>query len=94
MLVCSACERPIEYTGKITEPKLVLQAEMGEGDDTIKAYVSRSRFFLNESYDKRVDYTMPDAVTEIQRGQSVCAALEYTAGSERKGTYPRFAPGL
>ncbi|MBR6118355.1 MAG: DUF4249 domain-containing protein [Paludibacteraceae bacterium] len=79
MLVCSACERPIEYTGKITEPKLVLQAEMGEGDDTIKAYVSRSRFFLNESYDKRVDYTMPDAVTEIQRGDQEWQPMTWSA---------------
>lgn len=68
LFICSSCERPIDYKGKITEPKLVLQAEAGAGDQTVKAYVSRSRFFLDETYDKKVDYTMPDAVTEFQRG--------------------------
>lgn len=69
LFVLSSCERPIEYDGEITEPKLVLQAEVSEGDTIVKAYVSRSRFFLNDSsYFTFTDYRMPSATVEIQRG--------------------------
>ncbi len=69
LFVLSSCERRIEYDGEITEPKLVLQAEVSEGDTIVKAYVSRSRFFLNDSsYFSFIDYRMPSATVEIQRG--------------------------
>lgn len=47
LLLFSACERTIAYKGEKSAPKLVLQAEMGEGDRTIACYVCRSYFFLD-----------------------------------------------
>ena len=47
LLVLSSCEREIEYDGEVTKPKLVLQAEVSEGFEPVRVYVSRSHFFLN-----------------------------------------------
>lgn len=69
LFVFCSCERRIEYDGEITEPKLVLQAEVSEGDTIVKAYVSRSRFFTDGQNYSYQDYRMPSATVEIQRGE-------------------------
>ena len=73
LFVFCSCERRIEYDGEITEPKLVLQAEVSEGDTIVKAYVSHSRFFTDLQNDYGglyySDNRMPDATVEIQRGE-------------------------
>jgi len=69
LFVFCSCERRIEYDGEITEPKLVLQAEVSEGDTIVKAYVSRSRFFTDDQNYSYQDYRMPSATVEIQRGE-------------------------
>jgi len=79
VLLLTACERKITYDGEITEPKLVLQAEVGEGDTLVKCFVSRSRFFLERYSYKPDDYLMPDAVTEFQRGESEWQKMSYSA---------------
>ncbi|MBO4250279.1 MAG: DUF4249 family protein [Paludibacteraceae bacterium] len=80
ILLCTSCEREITYTGEITNPKLVMQAEVGEGDTIIKAYVSRSRFFLDDPvYYGNTDYTMPEALTEMKRGEQEWKAMSWSA---------------
>lgn len=74
LFVFASCERPIEYDGEITEPKLVLQAELSEGDTIVKAYVSHSHFFTDNQNNTGdwlhpMDDRMPDATVEIQRGE-------------------------
>ena len=80
LILCTSCEREIKYTGEIANPKLVLQAEVGEGDTVIKAYVSRSRFFLNDPvYYGNTDYTMPEALTEMKRGEQEWKVMSWSA---------------
>ena len=42
-----SCEREITYHGEYDEPKLVIQAMLRSGADTIDCYVGRSYFFLD-----------------------------------------------
>ncbi len=79
LVLCSSCERRIQYTGEITQPKLVMQAEAGEGDTIMKVYVSHSRFFLNESGSQSSDdYLVVDAVTEMQRGDQAWQTMAWS----------------
>ncbi len=65
----TACEREIDYAGEIEKPKLVLHAEVGEGDTVVQCFVSRSIFFFEERTYDWDEYLMPDAVTQLQRGE-------------------------
>ena len=78
LLVCTSCERRIEYNGEIAQPRLVMQAEVGEGDTIVRVYVSRSRFFLESGSDLPDDYLMPDAQTELQRGEGEWQAMQWS----------------
>lgn len=78
LLVCTSCERRIEYNGEIAQPRLVMQAEVGEGDTIVRVYVSRSRFFLERGYDLPDDYLMPDALTELQREGGEWQAMKWS----------------
>lgn len=42
-----SCERAIPYNGEYQDPKLVVQACVGAGDDAVVCYVNRSYFFLD-----------------------------------------------
>lgn len=69
LFLCVSCRHEIEYKGEVTQPKLVLQAELGEGDTIVKAYVSRSRFFLDsDSYYTGTEHIMRNATIECKRG--------------------------
>ena len=78
LLVCTSCERRIEYNGEIAQPRLVMQAEVGEGDTIVRVYVSRSRFFLERGSDLPDDYLMPDAQTELQREGGEWQAMKWS----------------
>lgn len=78
LLVCTSCERRIEYKGEIAQPRLVLQAEVGEGDTIVRVYVSRSRFFLESGFDLPDDYLMPDALTELHRDGGEWQAMKWS----------------
>lgn len=64
----TACEREIDFDGEIEKPKLVMHAEVGEGDTIVQCFVSRSSFFLEDMTYNWDEYLMPDAVTQLQRG--------------------------
>ena len=78
VLLFMACERKITYNGEVSAPKLVLQAEVGEGDTIVKCFVSRSRFFLDDNNFRHDDYLMPEAVTEFQRGNGDWQTMSYS----------------
>lgn len=88
LFVFASCERRIVYEGEITQPKLVLQAEVSEGDTDIKAYVSRSRFFTEEMNSYYQDYRMLTANVEIQRGEQEWLKMDSctvrTKGNQRE----------
>ena len=48
LVVLTSCERQITYNGVVTDPKLVIQAEMHAGAKEIVCSVSRSAFFLDQ----------------------------------------------
>jgi len=79
VFVLAACERTIDYDGEIAAPKLVLQAEVGEGDTIVRCYVSRSRFFLENRLYNQYDYVLADAVTQLQRGDDAWQTMSYSA---------------
>ena len=60
MFLFTACEREIPYNGDYQDPKLVIQALMRSGEDSIVCYVSRSSFFLD---DKSVQSQVLEDVT-------------------------------
>lgn len=78
LLVCTSCERRIEYKGETAQPRLVMQAEVGEGDTIVRVYVSRSRFFLENSSYLPDDYLMPGALTELQREGGEWQAMKWS----------------
>lgn len=43
-----ACEREIPYTGEYQDPKLVIEAQVCAGEDTLTCYITRSYFFLDQ----------------------------------------------
>lgn len=88
LFVLSSCERLIEYKGEVTEPKLVLQAELGEGDTIVKAFVSRSRFFLDDQYG--ADYRLTDASVEMQRGEQAWQKMEVYTIKEKDWIKERY----
>ena len=45
-LLLSSCEKEIEFNGKQTDPKLVVNSIVGT-DEPVKAYISKSYFFLD-----------------------------------------------
>ena len=48
LLVLISCEREITYHGEYDDPKLVVQAILYAGEDSIDCFVDRSYFFLDE----------------------------------------------
>ena len=48
LLVLISCERPITYHGEYDDPKLVVQAILYAGEDSIDCFVDRSYFFLDQ----------------------------------------------
>ena len=42
-----ACERKIAYTGEYQDAKLVIQAQVCAGEDSLTCYITRSYFFLD-----------------------------------------------
>lgn len=46
LTVMTACEKPIPYNGEYEDPKLVIQAQLSEGDSALSCTVSHSVFFL------------------------------------------------
>lgn len=78
VLLLTACERRISYVGDIDKPKLVMQAEVGEGDTIVKCFVSRSRFFLDDQSYNTDKYLMPDAVTQMKRGEQDWQTMTYS----------------
>lgn len=77
LLLFTACEQEIEYKGEQSEPKLVIQAEMGEGDTLIACYVARSRFFLESSQ----SYYFPGMSLAIDTLRNVTLTMESTSPS-------------
>ena len=45
-ILLASCEKEIEFNGKQTDPKLVVNSIVGT-DDPVKAYISKSYFFLD-----------------------------------------------
>ena len=78
LFVCTSCEQAIEYKGEISKPQLVLQAEVGEGDSVISAFLSRSRFFLeSETPYSPGKWAVTDAKVEIKRGDRPWQTMKY-----------------
>ena len=48
LLVLISCEREITYHGEYDDPKLVVQAILYAGEDSIDCFVDRSYFFLDD----------------------------------------------
>ena len=44
-----SCETEVEFKGEVKAPKLVLRSTLQEGETEIYAYLTRSRFFLDNS---------------------------------------------
>lgn len=64
LLVLISCEREITYHGEYDDPKLVVQAILYAGEDSIDCFVDRSYFFL----DKKPNTKEPlsDAIIQIE----------------------------
>lgn len=87
LFLLSSCERKIAYNGEVTQSKLVLQAEIGEGDTVVRAYVSRSRFFTELQNYYWGDSRLQSAIVEIQRDDQAWQQMD-TCLVERKGYLP------
>lgn len=78
LFVCTSCEQAIEYKGEISKPQLVLQAEVGEGDSVISAFLSRSRFFLESDTAYSLGkWAVTDAKVELKRGDRPWQTMKY-----------------
>ncbi len=84
LLVLSSCEREIEYDGEVTKPKLVLQAEVSEGFEPVRVYVSHSHFFLNSKSNTSAPFRTSDVVVEIQYGDEPWQTMTY---NEKRGYF-------
>ena len=87
LFLLSSCERKIAYNGEVTQSKLVLQAEIGEGDTVVRAYVSRSRFFTELQNYYWGDSRLQSAIVEIQRDDQAWQQMD-TCLVERNGYLP------
>lgn len=82
--VLTACERPISYHGEYEEPKLVVQALLNAGADSIVCIVERSYFFLesmNNNSNTLDNVTIDIASTFID---SLQVLRDVTNGNEHK----------
>ena len=82
--VLTACERPISYNGEYEEPKLVVQALLNAGADSIVCIVERSYFFLesmNNTSNTLDNVTIDIASTFID---SLQVLRDITNGNEHK----------
>ena len=80
----TACERPISYNGEYEEPKLVVQALLNAGADSIVCIVERSYFFLesmNNTSNTLDNVTIDIASTFID---SLQVLRDVTNGNEHK----------
>ena len=75
--IATSCERQIAYEGVVTPELLVLQSEVSAGDTIIKAYVSRSRFFLDDETYNVNRYLMSDADTRMQRNSGEWVSMTW-----------------
>ena len=64
LLVLISCERPITYHGEYDDPKLVVQAILYAGEDSIDCFVDRSYFFLDQKPNTREP--LPNVTVQIE----------------------------
>ena len=64
LLVLISCERPITYHGEYDDPKLVVQAILYAGEDSIDCFVDRSYFFLDQKPNTKEP--LPNVTVQIE----------------------------
>lgn len=80
LLVLISCEREITYHGEYDDPKLVVQAILYAGEDSIDCFVDRSYFFLDEKPNTKEP--LPNVTIQIKSASnpSLCLLRDSIVG--------------
>lgn len=80
LLVLISCERPITYHGEYDDPKLVVQAILYAGEDSIDCFVDRSYFFLEQKPNTKE--ALPNVTIQIKSASnpSLCLLRDSIVG--------------
>ncbi|MEA4841110.1 MAG: DUF4249 domain-containing protein [Bacteroidales bacterium] len=90
VILCTSCEKDIEFTGETEEPMLVINSFITP-DSVITANITKSKFFLDENDDSGNFITVENAEVRVYVNDVFKEKMSYVSNGNYKAS---FAPAI